>query len=123
MLDICRGIQPAGPVRTDQPAARAGFGVAEVEPHRRLLRECWSGVLHSFVFFGFLVLLTAIRQNFGAGLFPGFSLATIGVTTWAALLQDIFDVLIIIALAMAACRVSGVTVFAPIARGLSKMEL
>ena len=95
-------LRAPGPIRTDHPADRAGFALAEVGLHRRLLRKRWSGVLHSFVFAGFLVLFTAILQSFGTGLIPGFSLAPIGGATWIAFLQDIFAVLIITALAMAA---------------------
>lgn len=89
-------------VRTDNPSERAAFVVAEVGMHRRLLRKRWSGVLHLLVFFGFLVLFTAILQSFGSGLVPGFSLAPIGGNTWIAFLQDIFAVLIFTGLAMAA---------------------
>lgn len=88
--------------RFDQPAARAAFVAAEVGLHRRLLRKWWSGVLHLFVFTGFIVLFTAIVQSFGAGLIPGFSLAPIGGATWIALLQDVFAVLILTGVAMAA---------------------
>jgi Fe-S oxidoreductase len=88
--------------RFDQPATRAVFVAAEVGLHRRLLRKWWSGVLHLLVFTGFIVLFSAIVQSFGAGLIPGFSLAPIGGTTWIALLQDIFAVLILTGVAMAA---------------------
>lgn len=95
-------LRAPGMNRTDQPGVRASFALAEVGLHRRLLRKRWSGVLHLFVFFGFLVLFTAIVQSFGVGLIPGFTLAPIGGATWIAFLQDIFAVLIIVALAMAA---------------------
>ena len=88
--------------RFDQPAQRAAFVAAEVGLHRRLLRKTWSGVLHLFVFTGFIVLFTAIVQSFGSGLIAGFSLAPIGGNTWIALLQDIFAVLILTGVAMAA---------------------
>ena len=84
--------------RFDQPGTRAAFVAAEVGLHRRLLRKWWSGVLHLFVFFGFIVLFTAILQSFGSGLIPGFTLAPIGGGTWIATLQDIFAVLIIVSI-------------------------
>ena len=90
--------------RFDQPGTRAAFVAAEVGLHRRLLRKWWSGVLHLFVFFGFIVLFTAILQSFGSGLIPGFTLAPIGGNTWIATLQDIFAVLIIVGVAMAALQ-------------------
>lgn len=88
--------------RFDDPVTRAAFVAAEVGLHRRLLHKWWSGVLHLFVFTGFIVLFSAIVQSFGAGLIPGFSLAPIGGTTWIALLQDIFVVLILTGVVMAA---------------------
>jgi Fe-S oxidoreductase len=91
-----------GPSRFDRISERMSFAVADVGMHRRLLRKRWSGTLHCFIFAGFIFLFTAIIQSFGSGLFPGFSLAPIGGTTWIAFLQDIFAVLIITALAMAA---------------------
>ena len=44
------------------------------------------------IFCGFVVLLSAIVADFGAGLFPGFSLRPIGGESWIALLQDVFAV-------------------------------
>ncbi len=88
--------------RTDQPMERLTGALADIGLHRRLLRFTWSGVLHFMIFTSFLVLSTAILQAFGSGLFPGFSLAVIGGDTWIALLQDIFALLMLIGLAMAA---------------------
>src|SRR2546428_3386561 len=48
--------------------------------HTRMFRTLYSGILHFFIFYGFVVLLTAIIQAFGEGLYPGFSLALIGGT-------------------------------------------
>lgn len=88
--------------RTDHPGERL-IGVAgDVGLHRRLLNKRWSGVLHALIFSGFIVLFTAIIQSFGAGLFPGFSLAPVGGETWIAFLQDLFAILIFVGLAMAA---------------------
>lgn len=88
--------------RIDRPEERvAGVGL-DVGFHRRLLRKRYSGVLHAMVFSGFIVLFTAILQSFGSGLIPGFSLAPIGGNSWIALAQEIFAVLVGVALAMAA---------------------
>jgi Fe-S oxidoreductase len=62
----------------------------------------YSGILHLMIFSGFVILLTGIVQAFGEGFFPGFSLAPIGGHTWIALLQDLFDVIVMLGLAMAA---------------------
>lgn len=88
--------------RLDHPGQRAAGAAADVGLHRRLFRKRYSGLLHAMLFSGFVVLFTAIIQSFGSGFFPGFSLAAIGGNTWIALAQDIFAVLIIAALALAA---------------------
>src|SRR6185312_12217722 len=68
--------------RWDRVVDRLGGLVTNVALHRRLLKFRYSGVLHLMIFSGFAVLLTAIVQSFGSRLFPGFSLAPIGGTTW-----------------------------------------
>ena len=67
--------------------------------HARLLRKRYSGVLHLAMFFGFLFLLTAVVQAFGEGAASAFSLAAIGGHTWIALGQDIFALLLLVAVA------------------------
>jgi len=70
--------------------------------HTRMFRNLYSGILHFFIFYGFVVLLTAIIEAFGEGLYPGFSLAWIGGNTWLAFLQDLFGALVLVGVAMAA---------------------
>ena len=89
-------------VRWDRPWERLCFALADVGLHRRLRQRRLSGTLHAFLFSGFIVLFSAIATDFGAGLFPGFSLDPIGGATWIALLQDIFGALILIAIGLAA---------------------
>lgn len=76
--------------------------VVNVGGHSRLLKVRYSGLLHLMIFSGFVVLFTGIVEAFGEGFFPGFTLAPVGGDTWIALLQDVFDVLVIVGLAMAA---------------------
>ena len=90
---------PAG--RWDRVPERLVGLVTDVGLHRRLLNMRYSGALHLMIFTGFIVLLTAILQSFGAGLFPGFSLAPIGGDTWIALLQEIFAIVLLLGLGMA----------------------
>jgi Fe-S oxidoreductase len=70
--------------------------------HARLMRKPYAGLLHAAMFFGFLVLMTAVIQVFGEGLSPVFSLSAIGGRTWIALGQDIFAMLLLVASGMAA---------------------
>jgi Fe-S oxidoreductase/nitrate reductase gamma subunit len=88
--------------RFDRIPLRLWGVVTNIGFHVRLLKIKYSGVLHLMIFSGFVILSTGIVQAFGEGFVPGFSLAPIGGHTWIALLQDLFDVIVMIGLAMAA---------------------
>ena len=88
--------------RFDRAGERLAGVAAALGLHRRLLRIRFSGALHAFIFAGFLVLFTAIVDSFGSGLFPGFSLAPIGGDSWIAALQDLFAVLLLVVIMLAA---------------------
>jgi Fe-S oxidoreductase/nitrate reductase gamma subunit len=90
-----------GENRFDNIPERLRGVVSYVGLHTRMFRNLYSGILHFFIFWGFVVLLTAIIQAFGEGIFPGFSLAVIGGTTWIAFLQDLFGVLVLVGVLMA----------------------
>src|SRR3989440_12029919 len=87
--------------RLDHIPERIRGVLSYVGLHTRMFRNLYSGTLHLFIFYGFVVLLTAIIQAFGEGIFPGFSLALIGGTTWIAFLQDLFGVLVLVGVLMA----------------------
>src|SRR5260370_19553481 len=87
--------------RLDHIPERVRAVLSYVGLHTRMFRNVYSGTLHFFIFYGFVVLLTAIIQAFGEGIFPGFSLAAIGGTTWIAFLQDLFVVLVLVVIMMA----------------------
>jgi Fe-S oxidoreductase/nitrate reductase gamma subunit len=87
--------------RIDNIPERIRGVLSYVGAHTRMFRNKYSGLLHLFIFYGFVVLLTAIIQSFGEGLFPGFNLGPIGGFTWIALLQDIFGVLVLVGVVMA----------------------
>ncbi|MFI5287708.1 MAG: heterodisulfide reductase-related iron-sulfur binding cluster [Candidatus Dormibacteria bacterium] len=88
--------------RFDQIPRRIWGVVTNIGLHARLLKIPYSGLLHLMIFSGFVILLTGIVQAFGEGFIPGFSLAPIGGHTWIALVQDLFDVIVMVGLAMAA---------------------
>jgi len=88
--------------RFDRPGERAAGVLRDVGLHRRLFRKTYVGIMHGMIFSGFVVLFTAILQSFGSGLFPGFGLDFIGGSTWIALLQEVFAVLILAGIGMAA---------------------
>jgi Fe-S oxidoreductase len=67
----------------------------------RLLRWPYAGVLHALIFWGFLVLLTAILQAITEALFVGFQFNTIPASGFIALMQDIFCVAVLTGVALA----------------------
>ena len=87
-------LRPFGP--------RAWGVVVNVFGHARLLRKPYAGLLHAAMFFGFLFLLTAVAQVFGQGVSPLFDLDAVGGSTWIAFGQDVFAVLLLTGVAMAA---------------------
>jgi Fe-S oxidoreductase len=88
--------------RTDRMAERLSGLIPEVGGHRRLLKNRLSGVLHLMIFVSFLVLLSVIVKTFGETLIPGFSLDPIGGETVIALMQDIFAVVMLTGVGLAA---------------------
>ena len=77
------------------------FGVY-VLAQGRMLRWPYSGILHVFIFWGFIVLITAIAQAICESLWLGFSLEKLGVVGGViALMQDIFFVLVLTGVVMA----------------------
>jgi Fe-S oxidoreductase len=87
--------------RFDNIPERIRGVLSYVGAHTRMFRNRYSGLLHLFIFYGFIVLLTAILQAIGEGIVPGFSLAPIGGNTWIAFLQDLFGVLVLMGVVMA----------------------
>ena len=87
--------------RFDRLVERAkAFGVY-VLAQGRLLRWPYSGVLHALIFWGFLVLLTAIAQGVVEAIEVGFRFDLLPGAGIVALLQDLFCVLVLVGVAMA----------------------
>ena len=72
----------------------------------KLLREPLAGVMHFFIFWGFVVLLSAVVESVAEGIFPGFSLSVLGTGMEGALafLQDLFVGLVIVSVLVALFR-------------------
>jgi Fe-S oxidoreductase len=90
--------------RIDNLPQRVWGLIENVGIHWRMFRNLYSGLLHFLIFYGFIVLLSAILQAFGEGIFPGFSLALIGGDNWIALMQDSFGLLVLLGVTMAAAN-------------------
>jgi Fe-S oxidoreductase len=68
---------------------------------RKLLQRLGPGLMHAFIFWGFLVLLTTILEVFGEVFDDRFAIPVIGRTGWLGLVQDVFAVLVFIGVEMA----------------------
>lgn len=97
-------------VRWDRPAERMWGWVVNVLGQRKLFKDRAPGVMHFFIFWGF-VILTVITVDFLIrGIFPGTFNFSGPVASVLATLSDIFTILVLAAIAMAAIRRFGVRV-------------
>lgn len=91
--------------RTDHPAERLRNVLTVAFGQSKLLREPLAGILHFFIFWGFVILLTAIVETIGEGIAPGFSLAILGpLYPPLAFLQDFIGLMVVVSVAAALVR-------------------
>ncbi len=64
--------------RTDHWKQRVWTTLVVAFGQTKLLREPLAGIMHLFIFWGFVILLLAILESIGQGLSPGFSFSFIG---------------------------------------------
>jgi Fe-S oxidoreductase len=64
--------------RVDRPGKRLARVAGIAFGQSKLLREPFAGILHFFIFWGFVILLTAVGESIVQGFAPGFSLAFLG---------------------------------------------
>ena len=64
--------------RFDRPGERIRRVLTIAFGQTKLLREPFAGLLHFFIFWGFVILLSAVLESIGEGLIPGFSFAFLG---------------------------------------------
>lgn len=67
-----------GESRADKPWERVRNVLVIAFGQSKLFREPLAGLMHFFIFWGFVILLLAILESIGEGLSPNFSLAFIG---------------------------------------------
>src|SRR3989304_3283573 len=91
----------SGPVPLAPMGVRLRDLVVQVLAHSKVLRGPASGILHFFIFWGFLVLLSTIVQAFGEAFVPGWTLPVVGAAPWFAFLQDVFIVLVLVGIGIA----------------------
>jgi Fe-S oxidoreductase len=94
---IARLVRLGRPVRrTDDVAVRLEREGTVVLGQRKLLQRVVPGLMHAFIFWGFLVLLTTIVEAAGQAIDPSFAIPLIGHAGWLALLQDVFAGLVLV---------------------------
>jgi Fe-S oxidoreductase len=98
-LDVLRAARPAA--RTDHPGARARRELSHVLGQRKLFQKAAPGVMHAFIFWGFLVLLPTIVEAMFAAIDPHWTLPYLGHVAWFAFLQDLFAILVVLGVAIA----------------------
>jgi Fe-S oxidoreductase len=87
--------------RFDRLIDRVVAVVRGVGGHDRMVRRKYSGALHLFIFYGFVLLGTSIIQVFAEAVLPFFKPNPPLVNTVIALVQDLFAVLVLVGVAMA----------------------
>ncbi len=68
---------------------------------RKLLQRFGPGIMHAFIFWGFLILLTTIAEAVGEVFNRTFAIPLIGRSGGLGLIQDVFTVLVIVGIEMA----------------------
>jgi Fe-S oxidoreductase len=100
LLQMMLSAQRKDPRFDSIPERIKGFFVY-VLAQGRLLRWPYAGVMHVLIFWGFLVLLTAIAQGIVEALWMGFNFADLPGARIVALLQDLFASLVVVGIVMA----------------------
>ncbi len=91
--------------RWDHVPARLGKVVVFVLGQARLLGgDFWPGLMHATIFWGFIILTLGTLEFFGKGVAESFSLPLLSNTSAYLILQDIFSLAVIVAVAYAAFR-------------------
>jgi Fe-S oxidoreductase len=96
MVRLGRPVDRSG----DLPERAAREGV-QVLGQRKLLQRLVPGLMHAFIFWGFLVLLATIVEAFGQTLSLSFAIPLIGHSGVLGLIEDVFASLVLVGLAIA----------------------
>jgi len=87
--------------RTDGAGARAGRELTQVLGQRKLFQKALPGVMHAFIFWGFLVLLPTIIEAMLSIANPDWTLPIVGDASWFLFLQDLFATLVAVGVGIA----------------------
>src|SRR3989337_2443805 len=87
--------------RRDDLPRRAEQEAVVVLGQKKLLQRLGPGLMHAFIFWGFLVLFTTIIEAFGQAVDPHFAIPFVGRSGWLGLVQDVFTLLVIVGVEIA----------------------
>lgn len=90
-----------GPVPIADWRVRLRELVQQVLAHRKVLRQPLAGIMHLFIFWGFVVLFSTIVQAFGEAFRPGWTVPLLGAASWFVFLQDVVIVLVLVGISLA----------------------
>lgn len=92
-------------VRWDHVPARLGNVIVFVLGQARLIGgDFWPGLMHATIFWGFIILTLGTIEFFGKGVVESFALPFLSNTAGYLILEDLFSVAVIAAIAYAAFR-------------------
>ena len=101
LVRLVREGQPTGFRRDDDVPVRVRNEAVVVLGQKKLLQRLGPGLMHAFIFWGFLVLLPTIVMAMIAAVDRGRTLPWLGHQGWFALLVDAFVVLVLVGVATA----------------------
>jgi Fe-S oxidoreductase len=96
---LVRGARPTG--RDEVSPTRFGRELTHVLGQQKLLQKFGPGVMHAFIFWGFIVLLPTILEAAVAIVDEDATLPWLGNAAWYAFLSDVFATLVAIGVGMA----------------------
>ncbi len=100
--ELFRFVRLGRPVdRFDDLPRRVEQEATVVLGQRKLLQRLGPGLMHAFIFWGFLILLTTIIEAVGEVFTRTFAIPFVGRSGWLGLIQDVFSVLVIVGISMA----------------------
>ena len=100
-MRLLRSVRPTGFERDDDVPRRVRNEAVVVLGQKKLLQRLAPGLMHAFIFWGFLVLLPTIVIAMIAAVDRGATLPWLGHQGWFALTVDVFAVLVLVGVAAA----------------------
>jgi Fe-S oxidoreductase len=96
---LLRAARPAA--RTDHLGTRARRELIQVLGQRKLFQKALPGLMHAFIFWGFLVLFPTIVEAMLSIVNPDLTLPILGHAAWFTFLVDVFAVLVAVGVGIA----------------------